>query len=106
MDVDTTVAALLRRHGTTYAEQAGIRLTDKPAPLWQLLVLSLLLSARITSDIAVAAAGELFRAGYRTPRTMQQSTWQDRVDALAGALPPLRREDSHPPGRAGSRGHR
>lgn len=82
MDAKTTVAELLRGHGTTYAEEAGIRLADKPAPLWQLLVLSLLLSARITSDIAVAAARELFRAGYRTPRRMQEATWQDRVDAL------------------------
>jgi endonuclease III len=73
---------LLQRHGTTYAEEAGIRLADKPAPLWQLLVLSLLLSARITSGIAVAAAQELFRAGYRTPQRMQESTWQQRVDAL------------------------
>ncbi|MEV7430268.1 MULTISPECIES: endonuclease [unclassified Nocardioides] len=62
-----TVAALLERHGTTYAEDAGISLDDKPAALWQLLVLSLLLSARISSDIAVAAARELLDAGCTTP---------------------------------------
>jgi len=82
MGTDTTVELLLRRHGTTWAEEAGIRLSDKPAPLWQLLVLSLLLSARISSDIAVAAARELFRAGYRTPARMHAASWQDRVDAL------------------------
>jgi endonuclease III len=82
MGTDTTVDLLLRRHGRTYAEEAGIRLADKPAPLWQLLVLSLLLSARISSDIAVAAARELFRAGYRTPARMHAASWQDRVDAL------------------------
>ena len=76
------MATLLDRHGTTYAEDAGIRLADKPAPLWQLLVLSLLLSARIGSDIAVAAARELFTAGYRTPQRMRDASWQDRVDAL------------------------
>jgi endonuclease III len=75
-------AALLRRHGRTYAADAGIRLADKPAPLYQLLVLAMLLSARISGDIAVAAARELFSAGYRTPRAMRQASWQDRVDAL------------------------
>lgn len=76
------VAHLLDEHGTTYAEQAGIRLCDEPAQLWQLLVLSLLLSARISSGVAVAAARELFRAGYDTPQRMRAATWQQRVDAL------------------------
>ncbi len=73
---------LVQRHGTTFAEQAGIKVADKPSPLWQLLVLSLLLSARISSDIAVAAVRELNRAGYRTPKAMHEATWQQRVDAL------------------------
>jgi endonuclease III len=73
---------LVQQHGTTYGEEAGITLRDKPSPLWQLLVLSMLLSARISADIAVAAARELFRAGYRTPRAMREATWQQRVDAL------------------------
>ena len=76
------VAALLERHGSTYAEDAGIRLADKPAPLWQLLVLSLLLSARISSQIAVAAAREVFEAGCGTPRGTRDTTWQQRVSAL------------------------
>ncbi|NYH92256.1 endonuclease [Actinopolymorpha rutila] len=74
--------ALIARHGTTYAEEAGIRLRDAPSPLYQLLVLSTLLSARIGADIAVAAARELFGAGYRTPAAMRDASWQDRVDAL------------------------
>jgi endonuclease III len=82
MSATTTARTLIERHGTTYAEDAGITLDDKPSPLWQLLVLSLLLSARISSDIAVAAARELFKAGYRTPQKMTEATWQDRVDAL------------------------
>ena len=40
-----TVPAVLDRYGTTYAAAAGIRLTDEPAPLFQLLVLAELLSA-------------------------------------------------------------
>jgi endonuclease III len=76
------VHALLDRFGRTYAEEAGIRLADKPAPLYQLLVLTTLLSARISADVAVAAARELFAAGYGTPQRMRQASWQARVDAL------------------------
>jgi hypothetical protein len=76
---------LLDRHGRTYAEEARITLRDKPAPLYQLLVLTTLLSVRIKADIAVAAARELFGAGWRTPRRMAGATWQQRVDALGRA---------------------
>ncbi len=79
---ESVVRVLLDRFGRTSVEQAGIRLADKPSPLYQLLVLATLLSARISGDIAVAAAKELFAAGYRTPQRMRQATWQDRVDAL------------------------
>lgn len=74
--------ALLTEHGTTYAAEAGIRLRDTPQPLYQLLVLSHLLSARIRASVAVAAAQALFSDGMRTPRRMLDSTWQQRVDAL------------------------
>ena len=76
------VRELLDRQGQPYAEEAGIRLADRPGPLYQLLVLATLLSARISADIAVAAARELFAAGYRSPKAMSQASWQDRVDAL------------------------
>src|ERR1700753_2864164 len=79
---DALVDSLLERFGQTYAQEAGIRLADKPSPLYELLVLATLLSARISADIAVSAARELFAAGYRTPRAMQEASWQDRVDAL------------------------
>lgn len=82
---DTIVRALLDRCGRTYAEQAGIKLADKPSPLYRLLVLSVLLSTRISADIAVDAARELSRAGYRTPRAMRDASWQERVDALGRA---------------------
>ena len=79
---ESVVKVLLDRFGATSAEQAGIQLDDKPAPLYELLVLATLLSARISGDIAIAAAKELFDAGYRTPQRMRQASWQDRVDAL------------------------
>jgi hypothetical protein len=60
------VRCLLDRYGQTYAEEAGIKLADRPGPLYQLLVLATLLSARISADIAVAAARELLRYDERT----------------------------------------
>lgn len=76
------VSRLLEEHGRTYAEEAGIRLRDKPSPLFQLLVLTLLSSTRIRADIAASSARELFSAGWRTPHRMRHATWQERVDAL------------------------
>ncbi|GAB3807304.1 hypothetical protein [Micromonospora zhanjiangensis] len=81
-DHRATVRALLDRYGRGYADEAGVRLADRPAPLYQLLVLATLLSTRIRAAVAVAAARELFAAGYRTPAAMEAATWQDRVDAL------------------------
>jgi endonuclease III len=77
-----TVEALLQRFGQTYAEQAGITLQDKPAPLFQLLVLTTLLSHRISADLAVEGTKALFDSGYRTPERMRDANWQQRVDAL------------------------
>ncbi len=77
-----TAQTVLKLAGQTYAQQAGIRLANTPAPLYQLLVLSLLLSTRISADIAVAAARELRNAHLNTPQKMLDAHWQDRVDAL------------------------
>ncbi|GAA3829843.1 HhH-GDP family DNA glycosylase [Streptomyces chiangmaiensis] len=80
---DTAVVlALLDRQPHTYAAKAGIRLRNTPAPLYQMLVLAILLSARIKADIGVRAARALFDAGLRDPRSMADATWQERVDAL------------------------
>ncbi|MGW2840265.1 endonuclease [Streptomyces sp. NPDC001493] len=77
-----TLRLLLDTYGRTYADEAGIRLRDTPQPLYQLLVLSLLLSARIRASVGVAAAKALFADGMRTPGRMADATWQQRVDAL------------------------
>lgn len=76
------VRELVRAHGQTFAEEAGITLKDTPQPLYRLLVLALLLSARIRGSIAVDTARELYRAGLRDPRRMAEADWQQRVDAL------------------------
>lgn len=85
METAEMVARLLRAHGRTYADEAGITLRDKPAPLYQLLVLTVLCSIRIKAEIATAAARELFTAGLRTPQAMASAGWQERVDALGRA---------------------
>ena len=76
------VRALLDAHGETYAEEAGIELRNTPQPLYRLLVLAHLLSARIKGPIAVASARALHEAGLRDPRRMADADWQERVDAL------------------------
>ncbi|MGC0386516.1 endonuclease [Streptomyces sp. SAI-129] len=81
-DQRRTVRELVDAHGQTYAEEAGIRLKDTPQPLYRLLVLAHLLSARISASIAVATARALSEAGLRDPRRMADATWQERVDAL------------------------
>jgi endonuclease III len=76
------VTELLGRCGSLYAQDAGIKLADRPGPLYQLLVLATLLSAPIPAETGIAAARELFGAGYRSPKAMSEASWQDRVDAL------------------------
>lgn len=80
--MEKVVKSLLAEAGHTFADEAGIRLKDQPAPLFRLLVLANLLSARIGAEIAVAAARELFAAGGGTARGMTRMSWQERVDAL------------------------
>ena len=76
------VKELLDRCGLLYAEEAGIKLADRPGPLYQVLVLATLLSAPIPAETGIAAARELFAAGYRSPKAMSEASWQHRVDAL------------------------
>ena len=76
------VTTLLDRYGTTYAQEIGIRLQDKPAPLFQLLYSALLMSARISAANTVQAAKALVEARLTTPERMAQASWQDRVDVI------------------------
>ncbi|MBA2116429.1 hypothetical protein [Bremerella alba] len=73
---------ILNTHGETYAQQAGIRLRDAPAPLFQLLCESLLLSARISAEKAVEATTALKYADLTTPRKMAEASWQQRVEVI------------------------
>ena len=70
---DEVTRAVLARYGTTYADEAGIQLADEPAPLFQLLLLAQLLSARIGAGVAVATARELFAAGWTSPARLRDA---------------------------------
>ena len=76
---------LLDRHGHTFAADAGIALADEPGPLFQLLVLAQLLSARIGAGIAVATAGELTAAGWTTAQRMREAPRARVIAALGRA---------------------
>jgi hypothetical protein len=79
------VRRVLDRHGRTFAEDAGIALTDEPAPLFQLLVLAQLLSARIAAGISIAAAREVTAAGWTTPQRLRDAPRARVIAALGRA---------------------
>src|SRR3954470_13887622 len=87
MDSSTAVVVrrVLDRHGRTFADEAGIALTDEPAPLFQLLVLAQLLSARIATGVAVAAALELRAEGWTTAQRLRDASRPRVVAALGRA---------------------
>ncbi|MDY6998830.1 MAG: endonuclease [Actinomycetota bacterium] len=79
------VGLLLDKAGRTYADEAGIRLRDKPMPLFQLLILCMLASKPIDATIATRAARELFRAGLRTPHAMLEAQRSTLIEAFGRA---------------------
>jgi endonuclease III len=80
-----TVRRLLHTAGTTYAEDAGIRLADTPMPLFELLVLCMLASKPIDAALATAAARELFRSGLRTPSAVLAAERRELIQAFGRA---------------------
>ena len=80
---EAIVDAVLKRHGHTFAADAGARVDrNTPAPLFRLLCLSLLISARISSELAMSAARALVDAGWTTPSKLADSTWEQRTEVL------------------------
>jgi endonuclease III len=79
------VQRLLKVAGTTYASEAGIRVNDKPMPLFQLLVLCMLASKPIDATTAMRAARELFDAGLRTPKAVLASDRRTMISAFGRA---------------------
>jgi endonuclease III len=83
--MDKRVRRLLDVAGTTYAAEAGIKINDKPMPLFQLLVLCMLASKPIDAAIAMGAAREIFRAGLRTPKAVLASDRRTMISAFGRA---------------------
>lgn len=80
-----TIRRLLDEAGTTYAEEAGIRLDDKPMPLFELLTLCMLASKPIDATVAMRAAREIFGAGLRTPDAVLKGDRRTMIDAFGRA---------------------
>lgn len=86
MPADLSLAArLLRQAGRTFADDAGITLRDKPKPLFQLLILTMLASKPIAAEVAVAAAAEIFRCGIRTPVAVLRTERRTLIEAFGRA---------------------
>jgi endonuclease III len=86
MDEPKQVARrLLKVAGTTYAAEAGVRVSDKPMPLFQLLMLCMLASKPIDATIAMRAGHELFSEGLRTPKAVLDADRQTMIDAFGRA---------------------
>lgn len=73
-----TVDRLLDVAGRTFADEAGIVLRDQPAPLYRLLVLTVLLSSRVQSHRALGLPDD--------PETLAARVTGDDVARLAAAL--------------------
>ena len=76
------VRAVLDRYPSSFADQLGIRRLDRPGQLFQLLVMSTLMSARIRASVAFDASRALFDAGWTTAAHMAESDWADRARTL------------------------
>lgn len=76
---------LLKVAGITYATEAGVRISDKPMPLFQLLVLCMLASKPIDAAIAMRAGHELFSDGLRTPQAVLDADRRTMIKAFGRA---------------------
>lgn len=81
----TTIDALLDDAGRTFADEAGIRLEDEPAPLYRLLVLTVLLSGRVRAKLGTRACRELVDSGFGSPAKMRDASRSEVLDALTRA---------------------
>ncbi len=85
-DERAVVRVLVDAHGETYAHEAGIALRNTPQPLYRLLVLAHLLSARIRGSVAVATARVLHEAGLRDPAGWPPRAGRSGSTPSAGAV--------------------
>lgn len=82
-DAKSIARTLIERYPRTLSEEMGIDLTQNtPAPLFQWLCGTLLLSARISSDLAVAAQKAMITEGWTTAEAMSETSWSARAKVL------------------------
>ena len=78
-DQKQIIAALLKRHGWTFASELRINLESQtPTTLFRWLCAALLSSARIGNAIADEAARALTKSGWTTAKKMAGATWEER----------------------------
>lgn len=82
LDAARLAQLLVKDCGPTFAKEAGINVKSSPSSLFQLLVFSLLSSARIKSSIAREATKALFKEGLTTPKKMCDAGWEKRTKIL------------------------
>ncbi len=83
---ETIVERLLEQHGQMFSDELGLDLSrSAPSPLYRLLTAAMLCSAQVEHPTALAAARELAERGWTTARTMADTTWAQRVQALRTA---------------------
>jgi hypothetical protein len=74
---------LIATRGRLFAEELGIDLAaNTPEALFSWLVAALLFSARISADIAAAAAEALIEEGWTTAEALAAAGWEARTRAL------------------------
>lgn len=86
MNTRDTIRQLLDKHGETFCEELGINIArNTPSPLFRLLCLSLVASARISHRIALDTARAISDAGWTTAQHLADSKWKNRVQVLNSA---------------------
>lgn len=81
-DHAATARELLDTAGTSFATEAGIDLKDTPAPLYRLLVLTVLLSSRVQAKLGTRACRALVDAGLGSASAMRDAARSDVFDTL------------------------
>lgn len=77
------VRVLIEQHGRLYSEELEIDLArNTPSTLFRWLCAALLLSARISSGLAMRAAHALTEQGWTTAQRLADTTWRERVTVL------------------------
>jgi hypothetical protein len=93
MSHSDTAAHLLDVAGETFAAEAGIELEDEPAPLYRLLVLTVLLSSRVQSKLGTATDGAEAVGLPTDPAELAELVDPDDLARFSAALVRANRDD-------------